>query len=1200
MSLSESEHELEKRGSEENQEVTFHQVVKELSSLGRVVDAIDIERRLKKGSLIMSTLIRELLDLNKSLTAKSLDKDKFNGLVKDLNRFVSIVEKECKGEASSKFDVVAKGINSILSIKDLKMSPKVFEEGSALHLYHSVIENLKKLDIRINSLLKVISGGLKPEHENMKFYVDCDTTVKGIIKISQNQKNMKEMNLGKVKTEIDSLLSSERVKEAFKKDGVDIGEWEKSLKAPGKALKVFQSTFTKEGIDEVNSSIQHLLDAYLKIFFSFEQKIETSGFPNGAIDLANLPIDMKSEIFVEHLGVTEDVLKSLFPTVLQLNEKLKTILEIKIKAMSSDIENVVHSFQTSLNASRTELESFNTILALFDCDDMFRDIPKTNLESEKNRIANTEQTWKQFVGKLNMPTLNALPEFLKIFSKNPGEIPTAFKEFKQMAEVQKELNDVKKHLEDIDFNSLKAFLSNSIVISLFEQASELLKPGGFFNCVSNQTMLTDAKKVFDNGASFSMILNLKSLKDKVDNISSAIQMEESFLTELGILESTSMTKPKREAKDIPDLGKDVSKKMNKAVQILVGLDDASKPEVKKFKDQIPNIDTQISKLPDSAEKKELVEMYTPAVKKTIVWAVKEAEIVSKQTFPPGLSGYNSTMQLSFNFDGTVNVSFAPICRRLRQLNTSYPDAESEKLLAIVHLDLANSKVVMTEGDEAFGDILQFFNQYTTEIDESIRIFDKTVEGKVILAILFFLIGVFCVVFLVWIICAVKKHKEKTRLAKLVTRLEKYSKTLKDAKPIVRQDSKSKKTKYVCISKDEPEMTELPIDVRLKELRKLVENRKEEIMAKYEELLKKNERKVEEVKQQGICQDALNAKLLNGFDKGPIRIQLHDITFFENLEQLVIDENEANLCTKVIRFDAYYTEYDVGVGTDIYLDVVDATVGDRTETKEEQDDKKTFEEEEKKKCEKQEKKKFKDAVNKTLEKSRKILKSHESTKTNPKDVADMIKKEEETAKEPSADRHSGGADKKEAEEEKFFLPMFQRSYEQILKDYNQDIFDWDLSKVKTSKKNPSSPFLRDFRDAKTNKIIYPKLLCQMMSKEFLEVKSWPHTDANGVTYDCPILLSDYVEVQRDAREVGNQQTEAYIEVNSPQAVIVGDIHGQPRDLVYALNNHIAEDRTVFVFLGDYVDRGERNIDVALFMAVMMACFVSLFSHSLPLD
>lgn len=54
--------------------------------------------------------------------------------------------------------------------------------------------------------------------------------------------------------------------------------------------------------------------------------------------------------------------------------------------------------------------------------------------------------------------------------------------------------------------------------------------------------------------------------------------------------------------------------------------------------------------------------------------------------------------------------------------------------------------------------------------------------------------------------------------------------------------------------------------------------------------------------------------------------------------------------------------------------------------------------------------------------------------------------------------------------------------------------------------------------------------------------------------------------------------------SPNAIIVGDIHGQFSDLVQIFQNHGVPDKINYVFLGDFVDRGENSLECILFLLV----------------
>lgn len=86
-----------------------------------------------------------------------------------------------------------------------------------------------------------------------------------------------------------------------------------------------------------------------------------------------------------------------------------------------------------------------------------------------------------------------------------------------------------------------------------------------------------------------------------------------------------------------------------------------------------------------------------------------------------------------------------------------------------------------------------------------------------------------------------------------------------------------------------------------------------------------------------------------------------------------------------------------------------------------------------------------------------------------------------------------------------------------------------------------------------------------------------------------LLNYEVLSEIDVENICNQVIDILIlEPNvrkvSPDAVIVGDIHGQFSDLVHIFENHGRPDKINYVFLGDFVDRGENSLECILFLLV----------------
>ena len=55
----------------------------------------------------------------------------------------------------------------------------------------------------------------------------------------------------------------------------------------------------------------------------------------------------------------------------------------------------------------------------------------------------------------------------------------------------------------------------------------------------------------------------------------------------------------------------------------------------------------------------------------------------------------------------------------------------------------------------------------------------------------------------------------------------------------------------------------------------------------------------------------------------------------------------------------------------------------------------------------------------------------------------------------------------------------------------------------------------------------------------------------------------------------------VRVNEP-VVVVGDVHGQYYDLVTLIEQNAEPENTNYLFLGDYVDRGKRGLEILILL------------------
>uniref|UniRef100_A0A1I7UJ66 WSN domain-containing protein n=1 Tax=Caenorhabditis tropicalis TaxID=1561998 RepID=A0A1I7UJ66_9PELO len=704
-----------KKNQTNNKKATGKILITSLESIGRVTNAIEMENKMIGNPKATKTIVDELANRDQSLTKEKLGLKTVSELPKTLNQFVSVAKTHCANDGCSKFDDFAKGFNILSSIDGLNVSSEIFKEGSTWNVYTSIIENLMSLFPKIDELSKGLSGGFADQDKKDAFFATAGAKIKEIIGFPNILKQMKEINFNQLKADIASVLASEQVKEAFKQAGVDIGKWENSLKPIRGKIKAFQSSFTKKVVTEYRSSIEQLLTTYQKLFNHFEKKVETSGFPNGASDLVKLLEDVKNEFFADHLQVKEGNLKNLFPIVLQLNEQFKTILDMRGKVEKLDVVRSVQNIKTLFEGALAELEAFNTISSLFDCDNMFDRIVKGHWEGESSLIVKIEKQMKEFIGKLKLPEIKMLPELLKVFNKTLGEREKALEEFGKKSEAQGELNSFKTQLQAANFDSLTKLFGGSFISTISNSVPDLQKPENFLTCMPNQAALTNAKNLFGNEVSMSKLQSLETIK--VDGISSFGQLIEPYWDGVEKILSTSSKKPKNKAAANSSLADGTSRKLNEAIHIFVGLKSAaSSPVFKKFIEQTPNIDAFISTLPDSPEKIELLTLFNDATKKSMKWASKTGEELIQKQFTSGIDGIRSLVKHPLQIDGNVDIELRRISRFLVDLGAPFPKKEDSAVLEQMLMEFASGSVTLKEGKKTLEKILLYFIQLSDKDD----------------------------------------------------------------------------------------------------------------------------------------------------------------------------------------------------------------------------------------------------------------------------------------------------------------------------------------------------------------------------------------------------------------------------------------------------------------------------------------------------
>ena len=102
----------------------------------------------------------------------------------------------------------------------------------------------------------------------------------------------------------------------------------------------------------------------------------------------------------------------------------------------------------------------------------------------------------------------------------------------------------------------------------------------------------------------------------------------------------------------------------------------------------------------------------------------------------------------------------------------------------------------------------------------------------------------------------------------------------------------------------------------------------------------------------------------------------------------------------------------------------------------------------------------------------------------------------------------------------------------------------------------------------------------------------HIPLIGNTISIPFFDEEILNPFLDEILLGISSSQPLIEVNKP-VVIVGDLHGNFHDLLRILKLNGSPENTRYLFLGDYVDRGEFSLEVI----TLLLCLREMFPENI---
>lgn len=728
--------------TKKKENVEFKKLVDELAILGRIVNAIAIEEKVKAGTLNMKDVIRELLNYKESLTLESLTNANVVGLPDELNKLVSVVKEQCgeKDGPCRGLSVVSKGIEAVQSIGKLdENSEKIFAKESPLVM----LVTLKKTSESISEIKKtceILSQNIEiaattsnlsqPAMEKLVIKILSDlekiTSFPSSLKLNYTADQKNSLEASSINTMISTILKFETINTAFAQKEIDIGVWSKSLKDLEKVLEVLKATFSEDSLKVMDAKMRILIDVNDERRLPAQGKKETFGFHDGAKDLTKISIDLASDFVINVVmnGTSVEELKKLFPYAVAFEEKLKPIMNTKSSIKSRNVALALKHVNKELGSAKTQIDKLDSIQDFFNCyGGIVGVLSVKKLESVQEEINNLQNEFKDFAQKLDDVSykVNELTKFETVLQGTASEMVEAFKKFKDINLAKKELEEFKKNVEDLikKYGSLFNFFNfNSNLEELLSTAASMLQnsqSASLSKCINNKKMLENSKKVFNNVESLSDVLVFNSDNKDIAEISDAVTIVKTLISEWGKLEASTTAKPKRSAKTTPVL-KDASKvneQLNKGISVFIDLEDVfiAYPQLEKLLENEKVIDNAVATTNNAEAKSGLALVWTANSKKTLeeVSDTARNKLQQKVPRPNNLSEYFKVFETKLDFKSQTDVDMARLIDNLVAINAQYPNQDDAAILRSLHLNFANAQALLAGGAVAFSSIIPFFN-----------------------------------------------------------------------------------------------------------------------------------------------------------------------------------------------------------------------------------------------------------------------------------------------------------------------------------------------------------------------------------------------------------------------------------------------------------------------------------------------------------
>ncbi|KAF1758603.1 hypothetical protein GCK72_015062 [Caenorhabditis remanei] len=1228
---------LRKRAPAINQKKKTHDAlirkhVNELRLLGKVVNALVLEKQIKNKEVKRRDVILDLLKIRKELR-DSLNKEKVSEAGKKLQE-ITLVADKCndKSDECGNMTPVRDTIGDVMKLQapkfdygDQRGDVSVFPVLVKFKSSYGIImfkDDISKISNTVDSFLNgaiTASSNLTLIMEHVNVMINAPAKMRELEKIVNHKFKPSETKLLSgdiVSNHIQVILFLRGIDQLLlKQANFSMSKLANFLKH----LATVKGKVSREVIDAVIEGLEVVVDlSEPKMILSTSL---THAFLNGPDDLHQFPQDFKSSFIKDIVfnGTIPEygILLTEFAQLYGLSKPAHTVL-LSIQAMNVAKPTVM--LRSQLESAKNESEAFEAMEKFNECMNSVQKVSNnaTTLQDLQQELQDLDTLKKEktvFIGQFNTVGVNFEPLYkiekalLEGNTQDLGKLASIVIGHKSLPEFKKILDELKPKVEGFEknFPNLKKWVENTKVEGLNQSNIANDKQiQSTYNCVQNKKMMEAAKESIGDGFPLKAMSKFKTGNIFVVESIKAVEEAGRLKDELNNIDSAASGRSVREVKQDSELTQKISIDLNGGFGVASYLVPTKelKPDWEKLRIHCNNM--------SPAQQKEIEPLRKPA---EIIFRngamIAEKALAGIDTRNRTFPEFPEVLNISIDFDGTAYFNGPAFMKKLDEIGAPYPDKEVSERLRSLQLDFTNGNSLIKATAQAFSVVIPFFlalsprsySSPTTHKTITMEAFTEA-NGSNVGAYVGMGFGAVAVVGLVGGGAYGVWYWKKKRDEKLDNSIQ-HVEIVENKQHQIKLRMKVKPSSYNINATPRCVVYEVEENkVEKIELEEVHEKVDEKVSTKkISSLPKKQQKIVKDANEIAGGQKTVNTgfEALAG-DQIKQHTKRRTVAFMQGVrDETFVDEYYP--CSDPLTVVKSSQEILCGEGIDVYdereqatdntldLTQIDSTIVDELNKKRSDLQLDTtqkgegFESSQKRinaaiqEFSTKNPRKPKEDVNKRKDGGADKKKNSGQNKTDdkknqPKNSHGKNGKKSKSGNTKGSKKNSIGTKKKKRmsplkrvniDPKQVHLKMrpLQKSDEQMQQEDN------------SREKCPRFPL-----DILTNgEMDYVKIASELTSKEFLTIKKFPHVE-NGITYRNPFEPEQVISTCDKVADYMNNSENDYLTLDRENTMVITDIHGEIRDLMYHINMALDIPGITVLATGDYGDRGDRSICVLM--------------------